>query len=94
MAGEPLMIFPVLLRADRRQPRPGAGRSHDATHWRLVERCYDVNFREVPARVPRRADRDRRAARLAGVALQALGYGQVALWSALFAWWGCAARRS
>ena len=58
-----------------------------ADHWRLIQRCYDFNFREVP-----RMFFDGQTA--TGVplgrrlALQALGYGQVALWSGLFAWRG------
>ncbi len=86
LSGEPLMVFPVL-----HAPIDGSYAATRAdltsTHWRLVQRCYDFNFREVP-----RMFRDGQTA--AGVpvgrrlALQALGYGQVALWSALFAWRG------
>jgi len=85
LSGEPVMIFPMLY-----APIDGSyvPKRDDLTtsHWRLIQRCYDFNFREVPrmflngqsaAGVPV-------ARRLA---LQALGYGQVALWSALFAWW-------
>jgi radical SAM superfamily enzyme YgiQ (UPF0313 family) len=86
LAGEPLMIFPVLYAPIDGSDAPTAA---DLTtdHWRLVQRCYDFNFREVP-----RMFFDGQTA--AGVplgrrlALQALGYGQVALWSALFAWRG------
>ena len=61
-----------------------------STHWRLVERCYDVNFREVP-RVFFDGQTATGVPLARRVAMQALGYGQVALWSALFAWWGARA---
>ncbi|MGI5818688.1 MAG: hypothetical protein ACOX9R_11395 [Armatimonadota bacterium] len=86
LAGEPLMIFPMLYAPIDGSPVP-AGADLTRDHWRLVERCYDFNFREVP-----RMFLDGQTA--AGVplgrrlALQALGFGQVALWSALFAWRG------
>jgi radical SAM superfamily enzyme YgiQ (UPF0313 family) len=86
LAGEPLMIFPVLYAPIDGSDAPTAA-DLTADHWRLVQRCYDFNFREVP-----RMFFDGQTA--AGVplgrrlALQALGYGQVALWSALFAWRG------
>lgn len=83
-AGEPLMIFPMLYAPIDGSPPPTR---NDLTraHWRLIQRCYDFNFREVP-----RMFLDGQTA--AGVpvgrrlALQALGFGQVALWSGLFAW--------
>ncbi len=91
LAGEPLMIFPMLYAPIDGSPPPTR---NDLTraHWRLIERCYGFNFREVP-----RMFFDGQTA--AGVpvgrrlALQALGFGQVALWSALFAWRGWQAER-
>ena len=86
LAGEPLTIFPMLY-APIDGGRVPTRADLTGDHWRLIERCYDVNFREVP-----RMFADGQAA--TGVpatrrfALQALGYGQVALWSALFAWRG------
>jgi radical SAM superfamily enzyme YgiQ (UPF0313 family) len=86
LAGEPLMIFPVLYAPIDGTPPPTVD-DLTADHWRLIQRCYDFNFREVP-----RMFFDGQTA--AGVplgrrlALQALGYGQVALWSGLFAWRG------
>lgn len=86
LAGEPLTIFPVVYAPIDGSAAPSRADLR-ASHWRLIQRCYDFNFREVP-----RMFRDGQSA--AGVpagrrlALQALGYGQVALWSALFAWRG------
>lgn len=91
LAGEPLMIFPVLYAPIDGTPAPTVN-DLTADHWRLIQRCYDFNFREVP-----RMFFDGQTA--AGVplgrrlALQALGYGQVALWSGLFAWRGWRAAR-
>ncbi len=84
LAPEPLTIFPMLYAPIDGSQVPGRT---DMTrlHWRLVSRCYDINFREVP-----RMYWDNQAA--AGVplaqrlVLQALGRGQVALWRSLFAW--------
>jgi radical SAM superfamily enzyme YgiQ (UPF0313 family) len=84
LAGESLTIFPVLYAPIDGSEAP-TGADLTADHWRLIERCYDFNFREVP-----RMFFDGQTA--AGVplgrrlAMQALGLGQVALWSALFAW--------
>ncbi len=84
LAGEPLTIFPMLYAPIDGSPAPTRV-DLTSLHWRLIQRCYDVNFREVP-----RMFFDGQTA--AGVplarrlALQALGFGQVALWSALFAW--------
>jgi radical SAM superfamily enzyme YgiQ (UPF0313 family) len=84
MAPAPLTIFPVLY-----APIDGSGTPDRADltrdHWRLIKRCYDINFREIP-----RMFWDGQAA--VGVPLSrrmllhALGYGQVALWTSLFAW--------
>ncbi len=84
MADEPLTIFPVLYAPiDGSDPPTGADLTRD--HWRLIQRCYDVNFREIP-----RMFWDGQAATgvplSRRIALQALGYGQVALWKSLFAW--------
>jgi hypothetical protein len=49
-----------------------------------------VNFREVP-RVFFDGQTATGVPLARRVAMQALGYGQVALWSALFAWWGARA---
>ncbi len=84
LADEPLTIFPMLYAPIDGGSVPSRA---DLTprHWRLIQRCYDVNFRQVP-----RMFWDAQAA--VGVplsrriALHALGYGQVALWSALFTW--------
>jgi radical SAM superfamily enzyme YgiQ (UPF0313 family) len=89
MAGEPLMIFPVLHAPIDGSPIPTRA-DLTSTHWRLVERCYDVNFREVP-RVFFDGQTATGVPLARRVAMQALGYGQVALWSALFAWWGARA---
>ncbi|NLO07277.1 MAG: hypothetical protein GX131_15725 [candidate division WS1 bacterium] len=86
LSREPLTIFPVLYAPiDGSSPPTRADLTRE--HWRLIGACYDINFREVP-----RMFRDGQAA--VGVpwarrmALQLLGYGQVGLWSALFAWHG------
>jgi len=86
LADEPLTIFPMLYAPIDGSPVPTRA-DLTSMHWRLIKRCYDVNFREVP-----RMFFDGQTA--AGVplarrlALQALGFGQIALWSALFAWRG------
>jgi len=84
LAREPLTIFPMLYAPIDGGEVPGRS---DLTrlHWRLIDRCYDVNFREVP-----RMYWDNQAAAGVPVAqrliLQALGRGQVLVWRSLFAW--------
>lgn len=91
LANLPLTIFPVLFAPIDAAPPPGRA---DLTklHWRLIARCYDINFREVPRMF---ADNERAAGVPAGrrALLQALGRGQVMQMRALFAWHGWRARR-
>ena len=78
----PLAVFPVL----HAPLEPGACAPRmTAAHWRLVQSCYRVNFRTVPAMVW-----NSHAAAGTGLPLrllmQALGRAQATLWRALFAW--------
>lgn len=91
LADEPLTIFPVLY-----APIDGAAPPDRAAltrlHWRLLQRCYDINFREVP-----RMLWDNQAAvgtpLLPRIALQVLGRGRIVQWRSLFAWHRWRARR-
>lgn len=84
IAHEPLMIFPVLYAPIDGSPTP-TRRDLAPLHWRLIERCYDVSFREVPRMF---WDNQRAAGVPVGrrLLLQLLGRGQVVRWKALFAW--------
>jgi hypothetical protein len=76
----PVTVFPVLY-APVDGSRPPTARELTATHWRLLQAAYRLNFRWVP-----RMYWDNQKA--AGVAvakrllLQALGRGQALLWKA------------
>lgn len=84
LAHLPLTVFPVLYAPIDGSPTPGRAEL-TKLHWRLIERCYAINFREVPRMF---ADNERAA----GVPpwrralLQALGRGQVVQMRALFSW--------
>lgn len=84
VAREPMTIFPVIYAPIDGSDPPGRD---DLTplHWRLIERCYDVNFREVP----RMYGDNQRAVGIPAwrrVMLQALGRGQIVQYRTLFAW--------
>lgn len=90
VADLPLTVFPVLYAPIDAAPPPGRGEL-TKLHWRLIARCYDINFREVPRMF---ADNERAAGVPAGrrALLQALGRGQVVQMRALFALHGWRAR--
>jgi radical SAM superfamily enzyme YgiQ (UPF0313 family) len=91
LRNERIAIFPVLFApVDGTQPLDP--RALRPLHWELIKACYRSNFRWVPWFY-----RDNQAA--AGVsrvrrwALQVMGYGQIAQWRALLAWYQWRARR-
>lgn len=80
----PLTIFPILYAPIDAVPPPGR-ENLSKLHWRLIARCYDINFREVPRMF---ADNERAAGVPASrrALLQALGRGQILPMRALFGW--------
>jgi radical SAM superfamily enzyme YgiQ (UPF0313 family) len=86
-----MAIFPVLFAPVDGAP-PLDPRALRPLHWTLIKACYRLNFRWVPWFY-----RDNQAAggtsMVRRAAAQVMGYGQVAQWKALLAWYQWRARR-
>ncbi len=84
LAHEPLTVFPVLYAPIDGAATPGR-RDLTPAHWELIDRCYDVNFREVPRMV---WDNQRAAGVGVGrrMLMQMLGRGQIVQWKMLLAY--------
>lgn len=84
LPAEPVSVFPLFLAPMSAEETSFDTRSMTAAHWRLMRRCYRLNFKWIP-----RALWDNQAAggetfRRRAV-LRLLGYGQVATWKTLLA---------